>query len=163
MPLSETTSGETVTTVKAAPGKTPAPAPSGKSSAPSTPSAPAGPDEMPAALEAMMTEDESVAAKAEAARLRYGFYVVLMGLAAILIGFVVIALQGGDAAAPFAGLAGVTGAIIGAYFGVQIGQSGKDRVEAELRRANETAIRLAAKIHAHDADAVLDSISRRRR
>lgn len=160
MPLSETPSGETVTTIKAAPGKTSAPALSGTSSAAV---APARPHEMPAALDAMMTEDESVAAKAEAARLRYGFYVVLMGLTAILIGFVVIALQGGDAAAPFAGLVGVTGAIIGAYFGVQIGQSGKDRVEAELRRANETAIRLAAKIHAHDADAVLDSISRRRR
>ncbi|WP_436762168.1 hypothetical protein [Streptosporangium sp. V21-05] len=133
-------------------GKTPAivtPGASGPSGAEAT--------EMPAALAAMMTEDEAVAAQAEAARWRYGFYVVVMGLVVILIGFVVIALREGDTAAPFAGLVGVSGAVIGAYFGVQVGQSGKDRVEAELRRTNEMAIRLAAKIHAHDADAVINT------
>ncbi|MGC5010194.1 hypothetical protein ACLQ2R_05475 [Streptosporangium sp. DT93] len=112
---------------------------------------------IPAALAVMMTEDEAVAARAEAARWRYGFYVVVMGLVVILAGFVVIALRNGDTAAPFAGLVGVSGAIIGAYFGVQVGQSGKDRVEAELRRTNEMAIRLAAKVHAHDADAVINT------
>ncbi|MFD0658262.1 hypothetical protein [Thermocatellispora tengchongensis] len=118
---------------------------------------------MPPALAAMMTEDESVAASAEAARWRYGFFVVLMGLAAILIGFVVVTMRGGDASGPFAGLVGVSGAIIGAYFGVQVGQSGKDRVEAELRRTNDMAIRLAAKVHAHDADAVINAVLRPRR
>ncbi|MEV8632452.1 hypothetical protein AB0395_12420 [Streptosporangium sp. NPDC051023] len=113
--------------------------------------------EIPAALAAMMTEDEAVAAKAEAARWRYGFYVVVTGLIVILGAFVVIAFRDGDTAAPFAGLVGVSGAIIGAYFGVQVGQSGKDRVEAELRRTSEMAIRLAAKVHAHDADAVIGS------
>ncbi|WP_440064141.1 hypothetical protein [Streptosporangium sp. OZ121] len=130
-------------------GKTPAVVTPGPTGAETT--------EMPAALAAMMTEDEAVAAQAEAARWRYGFYVVVMGLVVILIGFVVIALREGDTAAPFAGLVGVSGAIIGAYFGVQVGQSGKDRVEAELRRTNEMAIRLAAKIHAHDADAVINT------
>jgi hypothetical protein len=130
-------------------GKTPAVVTPGPSGAETT--------EMPAALAAMMTEDEAVAAQAEAARWRYGFYVVVMGLVVILIGFVVIALREGDTAAPFAGLVGVSGAVIGAYFGVQVGQSGKDRVESELRRTNEIAIRLAAKIHAHDADAVINS------
>ncbi|MBB2911722.1 hypothetical protein FHS43_002995 [Streptosporangium becharense] len=113
--------------------------------------------EMPSALAAMMSEDETVAAQAEAARWRYGFFVVLTGLVVILVAFVVIALRNGDTAAPFAGLVGVAGAIIGAYFGVQVGQSGKDRVEAELRRANEVAIRLAAKVHAHDADSVINT------
>ncbi|MBG0830911.1 hypothetical protein HS041_24430 [Planomonospora sp. ID67723] len=112
---------------------------------------------MPPALAAMMTEDERVAAESEAARWRYGFYVVLTGLVVILVGFVVIALHNGDGNASFAGLVGVSGAIIGAYFGVQVGQSGKARVEAELRRANEMAIRLAAKVHAHDADAVINA------
>ncbi|WP_239513699.1 hypothetical protein [Streptosporangium sp. 'caverna'] len=112
---------------------------------------------MPTALAAMMTEDEAVAAQAEAARWRYGFFVVVTGLVVILIGFVVIALRSNDTSAAFAGLVGVSGAIIGAYFGVQVGQSGKDRVESELRRTNEIAIRLAAKIHAHDADAVINS------
>ncbi|GAA2886822.1 hypothetical protein GCM10010517_50610 [Streptosporangium fragile] len=113
--------------------------------------------EMPTALAAMMSEDEAVAAQAEAARWKYGFFVVLTGLVVVLVAFVVVALRNGDTAAPFAGLVGVAGAIIGAYFGVQVGQSGKDRVEAELRRANEVAIRLAAKVHAHDADAVINT------
>ncbi|MFF5211541.1 hypothetical protein [Streptosporangium sp. NPDC000396] len=133
--------------------------PSGKSPAVTRPTVSPAEEtaEMPAALAAMMTEDEVVAAKAEAARWRYGFYVVLVGLIVILVGFVVIALRDGESAAPFAGLVGVSGAIIGAYFGVQVGQSGRDRVEAELRRTNEMAIRLAAKVHAHDADAVIGS------
>lgn len=122
-------------------------------------SGPAGAEtaEIPVALAAMMTEDEAVAAQAEAARWRYGFYVVIVGLVVILAGFVVITLNGGDTTAPFAGLVGVSGAIIGAYFGMQVGQSGKDRVEAELRRTNEIAIRLAAKVHAHDADSVINT------
>ncbi|MER7131675.1 hypothetical protein [Streptosporangium saharense] len=122
------------------------------------PAAPTGETvEIPVALAAMMTEDEAVAAKAEAARWRYGFYVVVTGLIVILIAFVVVAIRGGDSTALFAGLVGVSGAIIGAYFGVQVGQSGKDRVEAELRRTSEMAIRLAAKVHAHDADSVIGS------
>ncbi|GIH90814.1 hypothetical protein ACFFMN_26345 [Planobispora siamensis] len=154
--------------------KTPAPAAAAAKPAPSgavpaavppapAPAASSETAEMPAALAAMMTEDEAVAAQAEAARWRYGFYVVLTGLIVILVGFVVIALQDGEGSAPFAGLVGVSGAIIGAYFGVQVGQSGKARVEAELRRANEMAIRLAAKIHAHDADAVINSTMGTRR
>ncbi|WP_326641895.1 hypothetical protein OG884_03060 [Streptosporangium sp. NBC_01755] len=139
------------TTNKTAPplGKTPATLTSGSSSAETA--------EIPVALAAMMSEDEAVAAQAEAARWRYGFYVVIVGLVVILIGFAVITLRGGDTTAPFAGLVGVSGAIIGAYFGVQVGQSGKDRVEAELRRTNEIAIRLAAKVHAHDADSVINT------
>ncbi|MFC4063241.1 hypothetical protein ACFOWE_33590 [Planomonospora corallina] len=116
------------------------------------------PAEMPPALAAMMTEDEAVAAQAEAARWRYGFFVVLTGLILILIGFVFIVLTDGGGAAPFAGLVGVCGAIMGAYFGVQVGQSGKSRIEAELRRTHEMTIRLAAKVHAHDADEVIASI-----
>ncbi|MFD8561435.1 hypothetical protein ACFV1N_29475 [Streptosporangium canum] len=142
--------------------KTPAPnsaPPLNKIPAATSPAMPSAAEtaEMPVALAAMMSEDEAVAAQAEAARWRYGFYVVVTGLLVLLIAFVVIAMRNGESAAPFAGLVGVSGAIIGAYFGVQVGQSGKDRVEAELRRTNEMAIRLAAKVHAHDADAVIGS------
>ncbi|GIH76736.1 hypothetical protein [Planobispora longispora] len=132
---------------------------------PAAPTAPAAPAtaEFPPALAAMMTDDERVAAESEAARWRYGFYIVLTGLIVILAGFVVISLTSDGGGVQFAGLVGVAGAIIGAYFGVQVGQSGKARVEAELRRTNELAIRLAAKIHAHDADAVINSTMGARR
>ncbi|SDG08021.1 hypothetical protein SAMN05421505_101336 [Sinosporangium album] len=111
--------------------------------------------EMPPALAAMMTDDEVAAVKADAARWRYGFLVVCAGLIVVLLGFVVVVFKSGAPETAFAGLVGVVGTTIGAYFGVQVGQSGKDRVEAELRRTTETAMRLAAKIHSHDADEVI--------
>ncbi|GGS52768.1 hypothetical protein GCM10010156_09320 [Planobispora rosea] len=142
----------TLPAARPAPGPD-APAPAASGAVPAA--APTG--EIPPALAAMMTEDERVAAQSEAARWRYGFFSVLTGLIVILVGFVVIALTGDGDDASFAGLVGVAGAIVGAYFGFQIGQSGKARIESELRRTNELAIRLAAKIHAHDADAVINS------
>ena len=88
----------------------------------------------------MMTADDFTAAQADAARWRYGFYVVVTGIVAILVAFGARLFASGERAA-FAGVAGVVGTIIGAYFGVQAGQSGKARVEAELAMT----IRLAAK------------------
>ncbi|MFC7649747.1 hypothetical protein ACFQX6_62410 [Streptosporangium lutulentum] len=79
-------------------GKTPATTTSGPSTAETS--------EMPTALAAMMTEDEAVAAQAEAARWRYGFLVVITGLVVILIGFVVISLRSEDTNAAFAASSG---------------------------------------------------------
>jgi hypothetical protein len=62
----------------------------------------------------------------------------------VLVGFTVSVLNSGEVATLFAGVCGVVGTIIGAYFGVQAGQAGKDRAEAELRRVNDMAIRMAA-------------------
>jgi type IV secretory pathway TrbF-like protein len=101
------------------------------------------PSDPPPALEALMTPDERTAAEADAARWRFGFYVVLAGLLVVLIGFVVAVFQSGEVATLFAGVCGVVGTIIGAYFGIQAGQAGKDRAEAELRRVNDMAIRMA--------------------
>ncbi|GII92167.1 hypothetical protein [Sinosporangium siamense] len=119
--------------------------------------------EMPPALAAMMTDEEAAAVRAEASRWRYGFLVVVAGLIVVLLGFVVVVFRSGAPEATYAGLVGLVGTIIGAYFGVQVGQSGKDRVEAELRRTSEMAMRLAAKIHAHDADEVINSTMGRRK
>jgi hypothetical protein len=90
-----------------------------------------------------MSPDDRMAAEADAARMRYGFYVVITGLVVVLIGFAAAVIQSGEVATLFAGVCGVVGTVIGAYFGVQAGQAGKDRAEAELRRVNDMAIRMA--------------------
>ncbi|WP_067175841.1 hypothetical protein [Microtetraspora niveoalba] len=102
------------------------------------------PETTPSPLEAMMIADDTAAAEADAARWRYGFYVVLTGLVVTLVGFSVAVVSTGQASTLFAGLAGVVGTLTGAYFGVQSGQSGKAKVEAELRRVNDRAMRMAS-------------------
>lgn len=106
-----------------------------------------------------MVADERTAAESDAARWRYGFYVVLAGLGVILAGFAVAVLRTGDAGTLFAGLSGVVGTMIGAYFGVQAGQSGKDRAEAELRRVNDRATRMAAYVGPQNIDQIMGSVS----
>ncbi|MFF3668949.1 hypothetical protein [Microtetraspora malaysiensis] len=100
--------------------------------------------ETPSPLEAMMLADDTAAAEADADRWRYGFYVVLTGLVVTLAGFSVAVVSTGQASTLFAGLAGVVGTLTGAYFGVQSGQAGKAKAEAELRRVNERAMRMAS-------------------
>ncbi|GAA0976408.1 hypothetical protein GCM10009555_035880 [Acrocarpospora macrocephala] len=118
------------------------------------------PGETPADLDAMMVPDDMTEAQSDAARWRYGFYVVLTGLVVILVGFAVAVLRTGEAGTLFAGMAGVVGTIIGAYFGVQAGQSGKDRAEAELRRANDRATRMAAYVGPQNIDHIMGPVRR---
>ncbi|MEV0592331.1 hypothetical protein [Nonomuraea cavernae] len=120
-------------------------------------------DKPPAGLEALMTPDDVTAAQGDAARWRYGFYVVLTGIVAILVAFGAAVFATGEFAALFAGVAGVVGTIMGAYFGVQAGQSGKAKVEADLARSNELVVRLAAYVGTANAPRVIEEVLGRRR
>ncbi|WP_113703617.1 hypothetical protein [Nonomuraea lactucae] len=120
-------------------------------------------DNSPGALDAMMTPDDLTAAQADAARWRYGFFVVLAGIVAILVAFGAAVFATRQFAALFAGVAGVIGTIMGAYFGVQAGQSGKARVEAELGKAHELVVRLAAYVGTDNAPRVIEEVLGRRR
>lgn len=117
----------------------------------------------PPTLDAMMAPDDVTAAQADAVRWRYGFYVVLTGIVAVLAAFGAAVFATGQFAALFAGVAGVVGTIVGAYFGVQAGQSGKARVEAELARTQELVVRLAAYVGTENAPRVIDDVLGRRR
>ncbi|SDK93458.1 hypothetical protein SAMN05421874_11370 [Nonomuraea maritima] len=121
------------------------------------------PPTAPPALEAMMTPDELTAAQADATRWRYGFLVVVVGIVAVLAAFWAAVFASGQFATLFAGVAGVVGTIIGAYFGVQAGQSGKARVEAELAKSQEMVVRLAAYVGTENAPRVIDEVLGRRR
>ncbi|HLU75889.1 MAG TPA: hypothetical protein VKZ82_27180 [Nonomuraea sp.] len=117
----------------------------------------------PPTLDAMLAPDDRTAAQADAARWRYGFYVVLTGIIAVIVAFAATVFATGESAALFAGVAGVIGTIIGAYFGVQAGQSGKARVEAELGRTQELVVRLAAYVGTENAPRVIDEVLGKRR
>ncbi|MDF2705694.1 MAG: hypothetical protein K0R62_1346 [Nonomuraea muscovyensis] len=114
-------------------------------------------------LDELMKPDDITAAQADAARWRYGFFVVLAGIVAILVAFGAAVFATGQFAALFAGVAGVIGTIMGAYFGVQAGQSGKARVEAELDRSQEMVVRLAAYVGTANAPRVIEEVLGRRR
>lgn len=116
---------------------------------------PEGSPATPSALEAMMTPDERIAAQADANRWKYGFFVVLTGLVVLLVGFTAAIMNSGEVATLFAGVCGVVGTIIGAYFGISAGQAGKAQVEAELRRVNDLALRMAPYINPDKVDDVL--------
>ncbi|TYB68606.1 hypothetical protein FXF51_12380 [Nonomuraea sp. PA05] len=121
------------------------------------------PPSEPSPLDGLMRQDDLTAAQADATRWRYGFLVVVAGIIALLIAFGAAVFATGELAALFAGVAGVIGTIIGAYFGVQAGQSGKARVEAELARTQEMVVRLAAYVGPTNAPRVIDEVLGRRR
>jgi hypothetical protein len=86
------------------------------------------------------------AADAEVARARYGVTVVLAGLAVTLLafGFALLAFdKAGSVSAALAPITGVIGTIVGAYFGVQVGSSGRSQAEAARAKAEDDARRLA--------------------
>jgi hypothetical protein len=117
----------------------------------------------PLSLDAIMTQDDVTAAQAEATRWRYGFLVVVAGIVAILIAFGAAVFATREFASLFAGVAGVVGTIMGAYFGVQAGQSGKAKVEADLAKSQELVVRLAAYVGTENAPKVIDEVLGRRR
>jgi hypothetical protein len=117
----------------------------------------------PPTLDAMMTPDDITAAQADAARWRYGFFVVVTGIIAVLVAFGAAVFATGEFAALFTGVVGMVGTIIGAYFGVQAGQSGKARVEAELAKSQEMVVRLAAYVGTENAPKVIHEVLGRRR
>jgi hypothetical protein len=83
---------------------------------------------------------------AEVARARYGVTVVLAGLAVTLLafGFAVLAFdRAGSVSAALAPITGVIGTIVGAYFGVQVGASGKSQAEAARAKAEDDVRKLA--------------------
>ena len=121
------------------------------------------PEQQQLSLDGMMRADDLTAAQADAARWKYGFYVVLTGIVVILIAFGAAVFAAEQFATMFAGVCGVVGTIIGAYFGIQAGQSGKARVEVELHRAHELAVRLAAHVGPAHAPKVIDEVLGRRR
>jgi hypothetical protein len=92
-------------------------------------------------------------------RVKYGFWIVLVGIVIVGAVFIVAILKwttAADVATAVGSIAGVIGTIIGAFFGVQVGSSGKEKAEADRNTAQNMARDLAAALDPNVAKSVLE-------
>jgi len=79
-------------------------------------------------------------------RIFYGFVVVIAGLVAVSVGYLVAVftkLPESDVATALASFGGVIGTIVGAFFGLHLGAAGKEKAEQRRQKAEEKALELA--------------------
>jgi hypothetical protein len=75
-------------------------------------------------------------------RLRYGFWIIIAGFA--LVAFITIVsifrwVEVTSVATVVGAVASLVGTVVGAFFGVQVGAVGKEKVEASRERSEEMA------------------------
>jgi hypothetical protein len=79
---------------------------------------------------------------------KYGFIVVILGLVFVLAVFVFAIFKfnsASDVTTTVTSVGGVIGTIVGAFFGLQLGAAGKEKVEQERNNAQRMALMLAGK------------------
>ena len=79
---------------------------------------------------------------------KYGFIVVILGLVFVLAVFVFAMFKfnsASDVTTTVTSVGGVIGTIVGAFFGLQLGAAGKEKVEQERNNAQRMALMLAGK------------------
>jgi hypothetical protein len=142
----------------------------GEGPGPKDPNQPSGPeraeDEVPTSTPSPLAPEQPTAGepsrpaaeRTQDARGLYGVIVVLAGLGVTLVAFGLSLLafdKAGSVSAALAPITGVIGTIVGAYFGVQVGSSGKAESDAARTKAEEDAKKLAAVAPSGPAMAVL--------
>ena len=75
-------------------------------------------------------------------RIKYGFWVVIVGF--LLVGIIAVAAvwkwnTAGDVTAIIGSVTGVVGTVVGAFFGVHVGSAGKEKAEAARDQADDEA------------------------
>jgi len=87
-----------------------------------------------------------------------GFWLVVIGIVAVLAAYAVAFWQwdsATDAAAALAPITAVIGALVGAFFGLQVGTEGREKAQAAKDREAEKVQRLAAAMDPQAARQVL--------
>jgi hypothetical protein len=100
------------------------------------------------------------AVQSDQMRIKYGFWVVVIGLVAVVMVFVVAVAKwntAGDVSAVVGSVTGVVGTIVGAFFGIQVGSAGKEKAENERKKAEDKALKLASHLDPGIAKNILDS------
>lgn len=94
----------------------------------------------------MTTSPRSSRPSPDSWRWVYGLWVVIAGLAVVLVCYILaVGLVGrGNVAGMFSGVTGVVGSVVGAYFGVQVSHSARRDAERSRQDAESKALRLAA-------------------
>jgi hypothetical protein len=84
---------------------------------------------------------------ADQLRIRYGFWIVIVGLLVIVLVFLSAIARwtvAADVTAVVGSVTGVVGTVVGAFFGVQVGSAGKEKAENDRKAAEDKALRFAA-------------------
>lgn len=92
------------------------------------------------------------------ARVRYGAWLIVVAfvLLGAVFGIAVAKFTApADITAVVGSVAGVVGVIIGAFFGVQVGSSGKEAAEADRAQAERAARIALAKLEPREADQIM--------
>ena len=96
-------------------------------------------------------------------RVKYGFYIVLIGLLVVLAVFVIAILKvdnASDATAVIGAVTGVIGTLVGTFFGIHVGSEGKEKAMAERKDAENFARHLAGHLDPEDYQNVLKQIEK---
>jgi hypothetical protein len=102
--------------------------------------------------------ENGTASQTDQMRIKYGFWIVILGLVLVTVVFLV-AMKKYAAASEVTGVVGsvtgVVGTIIGAFFGVQVGSAGKEKAETARTQAEDKVVRLAAALSPNEAKSIL--------
>ena len=104
-----------------------------------------------------MAENEA-ASQTDQMRIRYGFWIIILGFVLVTIVFLTAILKwttASDVATVVGSVTGVVGTIIGAFFGVQVGSAGKEKAETARNQAEDRVMRLAAALNPAEAKSIL--------
>ncbi len=104
--------------------------------------------------------ENTASSRTDELRLKYGFWIVALGLIVIAAAFTAAILKwptASDVATVVGSITGVVGTVIGAFFGVHIGSAGKERAEAAQDKAEKVALRLAGALHPDVAERIMRS------
>jgi hypothetical protein len=82
-------------------------------------------------------------------RMRYGFWIVVIGFAVVLLALVLAIKLGEwkdvkDVTTLLSAVTGIVGGLAGAFFGVHVGAAGKEQANAERREAQRQLLNFAA-------------------
>jgi hypothetical protein len=90
-----------------------------------------------------------------------GFVIVILGLVCLLTVFLANFkfTSASDVTTTVTSVGGVIGTIVGAFFGLQLGAAGKDKVEQQRNKAQERALELAGMMSRADFESLKSSRS----
>ena len=102
--------------------------------------------------------DKNSAVQTDQLRIKYGFWVVFIGLIVVVVVSLVAILKwttAADVTAVVGCVTGVVGTVVGAFFGVQVGSAGKEKAESERKVAQDKVEALASALNPDIAAKIL--------
>jgi hypothetical protein len=93
--------------------------------------------------------DNGNSGQADTIRVKYGFWIVLAGLAVVLAVFVAAIVKwttASDVASAVGSVTGVVGTVVGAFFGLQAGAAGKEKAEDQRKEAEDRTLLFAGEL-----------------